>query len=132
MKVKRLRASLPTGNPGKHRSQLDGEKPNQHRSEAVTINKKFWEELTAYCPLIRHGPHRKRRLQQFFVAAGASSPSCYLATTGGYTDPLTHASNNSYIVACIRCRGNVFTKMLPSNERRDTLYRAFALQRQEG
>jgi hypothetical protein len=24
-------------------------------------NKKFWEELIAYFPLIRHGPHRKRR-----------------------------------------------------------------------
>jgi hypothetical protein len=25
-----------------------------------TKNKKFWEELIAYFPLIRHGPHRKR------------------------------------------------------------------------
>jgi hypothetical protein len=24
--------------------------------------KKFWEELIAFFPLIRHGPHRKRRL----------------------------------------------------------------------
>jgi hypothetical protein len=24
-------------------------------------NKKFWEELIAYFPLIRHGPHRKRK-----------------------------------------------------------------------
>jgi hypothetical protein len=39
--------------------------------------------------LIRHGPHRKRRLQQLFVAAGTSLPSCYLATIGGYTDPRT-------------------------------------------
>jgi hypothetical protein len=23
-------------------------------------NKKFWEEIIAYFPLIRHGPHRKR------------------------------------------------------------------------
>jgi hypothetical protein len=30
------------------------------------------------------------------------------------------ASNNSSIVACIRCSGNVFTEPLPSNEMRDT------------
>jgi hypothetical protein len=35
--------------------------------------------------LIRHEPHRKRQLQQFFVAAGPSLPS-YVATIGGYTD----------------------------------------------
>jgi hypothetical protein len=29
-------------------------------------NKKFWEELIVYFPLIRHGPHRKQRVQQFF------------------------------------------------------------------
>jgi hypothetical protein len=47
-------------------------------------NKKFWEELIASFPLIRYGPHRKR-LQQFFVAAGTSLPNCYLAMIGGYT-----------------------------------------------
>jgi hypothetical protein len=29
-------------------------------------NKKFWEELIAHFLSIRQGPHRKRRLQQFF------------------------------------------------------------------
>jgi hypothetical protein len=48
--------------------------------------KKFKEVLIAYFPLIRHGPHRKRRLQQFFIAVGKSLPSFYLATIGGYTD----------------------------------------------
>jgi hypothetical protein len=24
-------------------------------------NKNFWEELIAYLPLVRHGPHRKRK-----------------------------------------------------------------------
>jgi hypothetical protein len=37
-------------------------------------------------PLIRHGPHRKRRVQQFF-----------------------------YCCVCIRCRGKVFIEPLPSN-----------------
>jgi hypothetical protein len=35
---------------------------------SCTTNKKFWEELIACFLLIRHGPHRKRRLQQIFVA----------------------------------------------------------------
>jgi hypothetical protein len=34
--------------------------------------KKFCEELIAYVPSIRHGPHRKRHLQQFFFVAGTS------------------------------------------------------------
>jgi hypothetical protein len=50
-------------------------------------NKKFWEDLIAYFPLIRYGPHIKR-LQQF-----------------------------SYCCVSIRCSGNVFTEPLPSKER---------------
>jgi hypothetical protein len=50
------------------------------------INKKFWEELIAYFPLIRHGSHRKLCLQQSFVAAETCLPSRCLATIGGYTD----------------------------------------------
>jgi hypothetical protein len=55
------------------------------------IKKKFWEELIACFPLIRHGPHRNRRVQQFI-----------------------------YCCVCIRCRVNVFTEPLPSNDRMDT------------
>jgi hypothetical protein len=51
-------------------------------------NKKFWKVLIVSFPLIRHGPHRKRRVQQF-----------------------------SYCYTCIICRGNVFTEPLPSNNR---------------
>jgi hypothetical protein len=32
----------------------------------MIINGKFWGELMAYFPLIRHGPHKPRRLQQFY------------------------------------------------------------------
>jgi hypothetical protein len=76
---------------------------------------KFWEELIAYFPLI-HGPQRKRRLQQFFAAAGTSLPSCYLATMRGYTDRPTgpRVQQVFYIVACIRWSGNVFSDPLPS------------------
>jgi hypothetical protein len=72
---------------------------------------KSWEELIAYFHLVRHEPHRKRRFQQLFVAAGTSLPSCYLATIG---DTETHESNNTFIVACIHCRGNVFMEQIPS------------------
>jgi hypothetical protein len=88
-------------------------------------NKKLWEELIAYFPFIRHGSHRKQCLQQFFVA-GTSLPSYYLETIWGYTGPQTHMPNNSSIFACICFRRNVFTEPLPSNERRNTFYRAFA------
>jgi hypothetical protein len=40
----------------------------------------------AYFPYIQQGPHRKRRLQQIFVAKGTYLRSYYLATIGGYTD----------------------------------------------
>jgi hypothetical protein len=30
-----------------------------HRLKNETINKKFWEELIAYFPLIGHGLHKK-------------------------------------------------------------------------
>jgi hypothetical protein len=60
------------------------------------INEKFWEELIAYFPWYDTG-HIKN-----------------------------DASNNSSIVAlCIRCRGNVSTKPLPSNDKGD-FYRAVA------
>jgi hypothetical protein len=52
------------------------------------LKQKFWKELIAYFCLIRHGPHTKRCVQQFF-----------------------------YFCLCIRSRGNVFTEPLPSNDR---------------
>jgi hypothetical protein len=33
--------------------------------EKLEENKKFWEELIAYFPLIRHGPHRKRKTWRY-------------------------------------------------------------------
>jgi hypothetical protein len=58
-------------------------------SHSVDIrNKKLWEELIAYFPRIRHGPHRKRRVQDFFC--------CFV---------------------CIRCRFSFRTESLPSNDR---------------
>jgi hypothetical protein len=51
-------------------------------------HKKFWEELIAYFPFIRHGPHRKRcaRIPLFLYALFAAVtflPSRCLATIGG-------------------------------------------------
>jgi hypothetical protein len=55
---------------------------------SILIIKKFWEELITYFTFIQ-GPHRKRRVQQFF-----------------------------YCCVCIRCGGNFFfTEPLPSNDR---------------
>jgi hypothetical protein len=52
----------------------------------LSQNKKLWEELITYFPLIRHASHRKWSIQQFF-----------------------------YCCVCILCRGNVFTEPLSSN-----------------
>jgi hypothetical protein len=46
----------------------------------------------AYFSLMRHGPHRKLRLQQFFFAARACLPSCCLAKMAWYTDIPTGSS----------------------------------------
>jgi hypothetical protein len=57
------------------------------------MNKKFWEEQVAYFPLIRHGPHRTRRLQQFFVAGGTSLPELLPGNYKGihrHTRPTVH------------------------------------------
>jgi hypothetical protein len=97
------------------------------------INMNSWEELIACFPLIRHGSHRKRRLRQFFVPAGTSLPSCYLAKIRGYTDRPTdsplirHGSHRKWrfqqFLYCCRClakKGGLrFPKPLSSNDRRD-------------
>jgi hypothetical protein len=92
----------------------------QNKECRLTKNKKLWEVLLVYFPLIRHNSQRQH-LKQFFVTAGTSLPSCYLAMIGGYTDK--RAQQYFY---CGMYRGNVFAEPLPSNERRDTIYRACA------
>jgi hypothetical protein len=66
----------------------------------------LWQEIrgrtNSLLLLIRHEPHRKRLLQQFFITAGTSLRSYYLETIKGYTGhPQTRASNNSSVVACV-------------------------------
>jgi hypothetical protein len=58
------------------------------RRVVLNVKKKSWEEVITYFPLIRHGPHRKLRVQQYF-----------------------------FCCSCICCRGNVFTEPLPSKDR---------------
>jgi hypothetical protein len=72
--------------------------------------------MIACFSLTGHGLHRERRLHQFSVAAGMSLQSCYLATIREYIAPQKKEYKNSSTVPCIRCRGNVFTKPLPSND----------------
>jgi hypothetical protein len=58
-------------------------------SNTVSVNNKFWEELTPNFPLIRYGSYRKRRVQSssifvgVFVAAVTVLRSLCLLTTGG-------------------------------------------------
>jgi hypothetical protein len=61
------------------------------------INKKFWEGLIVYFPLIRQGPYRKRHVQHLFVAAGMSLLSFRLSTIGKYTDRCTDARVSQFI-----------------------------------
>jgi hypothetical protein len=65
------------------------------------ICQKFWEEIIVYFSLIRHGLRRKRRLQQFFVAAETYLPSCYLATIGGYRDRFTDTRVQQFFYCCV-------------------------------
>jgi hypothetical protein len=43
----------PDGGENKSKFTIEGNTTN------INTNKKFWEDLIAYFPLIRHGPHRK-------------------------------------------------------------------------
>jgi hypothetical protein len=70
------------------------------------LTERFCEKLI-YVPLIRHGPHGKRRLQQFFVAAGTSIPSYYLAAISGYTDISTDRHIEQFFYCCLH--SSVFT-----------------------
>jgi hypothetical protein len=88
--------------------------------KTVILQKKFCEELIAYFTLVRHGLHRKRRLQQLFLAAGTSLPSYYLSATE--IDKPTDARVKTFFCSCvyIRSYGSAFLKPLPSNDRKDT------------
>jgi hypothetical protein len=50
------------------------------------LKKRFSEEIITYFPLIRHWPHRKRRIEKFFAAVGTSLPRCNLSMIRGCTD----------------------------------------------
>lgn len=57
----------------------------------LRIIKKFWKEIIAYFPSVRHAQHRKQSVQQFL-----------------------------YCCVCICCCGNMFTELLFSNNKGDT------------
>jgi hypothetical protein len=54
-------------------------------------NNKFWEELIAYFPLIRHGPHRKRSAQQFLYCC------VYSLTVRFITEPFPSKDSGIHI-----------------------------------
>jgi hypothetical protein len=66
-------------------------------------NNKFWEEPIAYFPSIRHGPHRKPRVQQFYYCI------CFRCRDNGFTEPLPSNERKVH-----------FTELLPSNDMRNT------------
>jgi hypothetical protein len=78
---------------------LNGRNPSNKHVERVVEKRlgkqkvvEFWEKVIACFPLMQYGPQGKRRLQQYFVAAGTILKSCYLATIGRYTDRPTYSS----------------------------------------
>jgi hypothetical protein len=95
---------------------------------ATYCNKTFWEELIVYFRLMLHWLHGKRRVQQISFSAVTCLLSHFLATIKEYTRRPTDSlilyelcrnvqvSNNSSIVACVRCHGNVYTEPLRSND----------------
>jgi hypothetical protein len=93
-------------------------------------NKKFWEELIAY--FFYTTRIAQETTAPTFCFAVGTSPSCYLATIGWYTERPTdstfirHWPHRKWQVQqffnccmCIPCRGNVFTEPLPYTEWRD-------------
>jgi hypothetical protein len=66
----------------------------------ININKKFWEELIAYFLLTPHGLHRKRLLQQFFLAPGTSLKTCHPRTIRGNTQ--THRHTRPTVLLLLR------------------------------
>jgi hypothetical protein len=74
------------------------------------MNKKFWEELIVYFILIRHGPHRKQRLQKIIrYRREVFSESLPSSDKEIQTDPQPHMSNISSTVACFYYCGNRHT-----------------------
>jgi hypothetical protein len=75
--------------------------PTIHCCRENVLPSRWLETIGGYidrstdAPLIRHGQHRKRRFQQFSVAAGTFLPSSYLVTIRGIQKgPQTHASKS--------------------------------------
>jgi hypothetical protein len=83
---------------------------------SLPSNKNLLDELIAYSPLIRSGPHRKRHMQQFFIAAEMCLISHCLVKTGEHTN--THVQQ--FFCCC--------EYSLP----RGCVYRAVPQQRGEG
>jgi hypothetical protein len=108
------------------------EKFSRGRSKSRVSDNEMSVPVIAYFLLIRHGPHRKQR-QQFFVAAGISLQSCYLATLGRYKQTHRHtrptillllrvfvAAGTCLPCRCLKTKRRIhFTEPLPSNDRRD-------------
>jgi hypothetical protein len=112
---------------------------NKNTCYGKRVEKKFWEELIAYFPWYYKGhiandaSNNSSVVACVFVTAVTFLPSSCLATIGGDTDIPTDslwydtdrirndAFNNCSVVLYIRCSGNVFFELFPSNDGRDTI-----------
>jgi hypothetical protein len=78
----------------------------KHLGRSVSYIKKFWGELIAYLPLIRHGSHRKL-CQQSFVVTGSFLLRFYLQTIG-YIDPDTRVQKFILLFRVFAVAGTCF------------------------
>jgi hypothetical protein len=74
--------------------------------------KKFWEELIVYFPLIRHTPHRKRRVQQLLYCC-----VCIRYRGNISTEPLSSSDKGIFTEPLPSNDKGVFTEQLPSNDK---------------
>jgi hypothetical protein len=89
---------------------------------------KLWEELIAYFPLIRHGPHWIWLLKQYFIVAGTSPSNDRGIHRTTDTRPKIRllrvfffATETCLSSRCLAIKEGIhFTESLPSNGRRHT------------
>jgi hypothetical protein len=69
----------------------------------LTLSKKIWEEVITYFPLVRHGPHRSRRVKKSYVVVCVF----FVVVTNIFTGPLP--SNNMGIrIQTHRLMGQIY------------------------
>jgi hypothetical protein len=89
-------------------------------SVLLRTNKKFWEELIAYFPLITRTAYRKMPRKMFRCRGNVLTELLPSNDRSKHRQTHRHTSNDTSIVGYIYCRWNVFFEPLPSHKGRDT------------